>query len=94
LAAELPLACRACLAGVAGDQEDFADLIGARGELALTGPGRPGNRFFPDGRGDWLSMAVTAVGLSPAGRDVAVTTALGNTFTFRLAGPSSPPPVG
>ena len=59
-----------------------ADLIGAVGVIRASGED-PGNVVFaPEGRGDWLTMAVKAI-RRPHGRYV-VKTRLGNVFTFAV----------
>lgn len=68
------------LCEVLGDQEEFADLIGARGKLDLDGPEGP--TFSPFKRGDWLTMEADKVTMKGDGR-ISISTKLGNTFTFR-----------
>lgn len=70
---------RVKLIQVLGDQEEFADLIGAVGELRETRS--DGLCFSPERRGDFLSMAVKE--MVEENDVVNVKTGLGNTFSFR-----------
>lgn len=80
--------CQACrkvrLVNVEGDQEEFADLIGAEGELRLDPASKSSdlNWFNPNGRGDSLGLSRKRV--TEAQGKVKVFTVLGNCFTFRL----------
>ena len=75
---------RVRLVEVQGDQEDFADLIGQNGLLELSGKGEDQNTFFPDNRGDFLSLLIKKV-VEKDGK-IIVSTKLGNTFTFKIVG--------
>lgn len=80
--------CQACrkvkLVSVEGDQEEFADLIGASGELRLDPASKSSelNWFNPAGRGDSLGLSRKRV--TEKDGKVKVFTQLGNCFTFRL----------
>jgi hypothetical protein len=70
---------RVQLTEMKGDQMEFADLIGTKGKLQRL---REGLTFFPEHRGDWLSMDARYV--SDDGQTVKVRTKRGNTFTFEV----------
>ena len=69
------------LVEVQGDQEDFADLIGKAGKLHLVKTNDKLNTFFPDDRGDFLSLAVKRV--TDKNDKIQVLTQFGNKFIFR-----------
>lgn len=75
---------KAKLVEVQGDQEEYADLIGATGELQLheTDKSAELNWFSPKNRGDTLGLTRKTV--TENGKKVVVSTRMGNKFTFQL----------
>ncbi len=71
------------LINVSGDVEDFADLIGTKGELHLIGSYSENNCFLPENMGDILDLKVKTID-QVSDDIVKVYTKLGNEFTFEL----------